>query len=133
MAWVGSEGHKLVMAWLAEMCRAIGRAHDSPADAAVVQMLRQEIVRGQQKTRRQIIPVRNRKQRQLVGIMKDLSLLVLGAGAPFGLSEVGIEDLPRGSGLPQRLGWIRPEYTGPQWPYLYVVGRPETKRRRTRQ
>ncbi|GAA5158150.1 hypothetical protein GCM10023321_37490 [Pseudonocardia eucalypti] len=130
IAWVQTEGHRLVTAWLAEMCQAIGQAHNSPVDAAIVEILRAEVATTERQRRSSIMKVWKRPQRQMVDVMEDLFLQVLGVDTPLGLSEVGVDDLPRGGGLPERLGWIRPEYTGRQWPYLYVFGRRATRRRR---
>jgi hypothetical protein len=130
LAWIGSEGHRLITAWLLEMCRVIGNADDGAEDESLVDLLRHEITRGWMKSGRTVNRSHEEKQLRPVDAMEELSIRVLGKGAAFGLSDVGMEDLPRGGGLTERLGWIRAEYNGPQWPYLYIFGKRATRRRR---
>ncbi|MHA6621011.1 hypothetical protein [Pseudonocardia sp. DLS-67] len=128
-AWVGSEGHSLVMNWLSGLCLTIGTAEDEDSSGAVIDSLVDAVSRG---GRWNIRSLRRLAQLEAstVDAVEVLSIVTLGNVGPFGMSDVGVEDLPRGGGLPEKLGWIRREYSGPQWPYLYIFGDRASRTRR---
>jgi hypothetical protein len=128
-AWVGSEGHSLMMAWLSGLCLTIGTVDEAVSGSAVVESLIEAVSKGGRWQRRSLRRLAE-SEASIVDAVEVLSIVTLGSGGPFGLSDIGVEDLPRGGGLPERLGWVRPEYSGPQWPYLYIFGDHANRSRR---
>jgi hypothetical protein len=47
----------------------------------------------------------------------------------LGLGALAISTFLTGSALLARTGHISPDFTGPQWPFLYCYGKPANKRR----
>ncbi len=63
----------------------------------------------------------------LSGIADPLNSHALSVFAAVGLAAGAY---PFGYALAQRMGLVKAGFTGPQWPFLYAVGKPSSARRR---
>src|SRR6266545_7508783 len=124
------EGHRLLVGWFARICADVRSERPADLDRKVIEALHRDLEEGRFRTSwREIFGRPTTMATMVGGLATDAVGVALDPSGALSLAGLGFDVIAVVEGLLQRLGWIRPDYTGPQWPFLYAYGRKASLRR----
>lgn len=131
--FIGSEGHRLLVAWMAEVADWIKRYDPNDIDRLISEELYADLTKGFAVFRMSELGRRPWETLDFTAGAFDLSTALLGIADKsdiIGIAGVVASAFTALSGGLKAMGWVPAHFDGPQWPFLYVYGKRATKRRR---
>ena len=127
-SFLGSEPHRELATWLNLLAEEASKAEAARPDKLLPLHLYQDIDSGVQPSAlRDIVGIPKTRVEQSeasFGFLLSVVGLALDPSGVLGLAGMGVYIIRIVRRLAQRLGFARPDYRGPQWPFLYAFGRP---------
>jgi hypothetical protein len=122
--FVRGDGHKLLVSWIANVCRLMRDINPSTIDGTILTLLRDDL--GRAEMTGPINELIRRKDEGAVGLVGIVSMIAGLMTDPIGVATIAgvlAQVYPVGKGLSRQLGFAPANFTGEQWPFLYTYSR----------
>jgi len=126
-SFVGSEAHRELTQWLCLISATAREVRPQAIDRYLLKDLKQRIEGGYSKPSWSHIIVPEGRWDSLVtfgGLATSIVGFAMDPTLILGITGLILSIVPIGTGISRRLGLVRPDYHGPQWPFLYTFGAP---------
>jgi hypothetical protein len=132
--FVGSEGHRDLVAWVAGMCERVKTTEPGSVDLDVRTALLDELERGVFNESRPVEFKRLLRSAEAPQTTAEISLAIAGLveHERLGILSLAVSGFAVAHVAAKRMGLVPGDFTGAQWPFLYASGREATLKGRNR-
>jgi hypothetical protein len=134
-AFMAGQGHQVLVAWFRMLCERVKRTDPRNVEREVVEALKAELAGGRfPHPLHDLLGASDRATMAAAaaGLAGDVVDLQLDPANLMGIAGFAPSAFLLGHGALKALGYVRTEYNGPQWPYLYAFGARASPRRARR-